>query len=62
MTTVTEKPDRRRVKKLVLLDPENLAYLQEKGLLFRRGGRGGECEALNRMIGFVRDYEKRMGK
>ena len=47
-----------RKQKLVMLDPENLAYLKEKGNLFKRGNRGGESEALNRMIKFSRDYEE----
>jgi hypothetical protein len=50
-----------RKQKLVMLSPDNLDYLREKGKLFERGGRGGESEALNRMIEFVRGYEKRMG-
>jgi len=50
-----------RKQKLFMIDPVNMEYLREKGKLFERGGRGGESEALNRMIEFVRDYEKRMG-
>ena len=54
----TKNRNRKRV--LFTLDEENHAYVQEKGKRFRRGKRGGDSEALNRMIKFVRDYEDGM--
>ena len=47
-----------RVKKLIMIDPENLEYVQEKGKEFARGKRGGESEAINRKIKFVREYNE----
>ena len=41
----------------IMLDPENLAYLDEKGELFRRGGRPGRSEAANRIIKLVMEWE-----
>jgi hypothetical protein len=41
----------------VMWDPENLAYLDEKGKLFERGGRSGRSEAANRIVKLVRDWE-----
>jgi len=57
------KPEgERRQQVLYLLDPENRRYVEEKGRLFGKGRRGGNSEALNRMIEFVRGYEERHGK
>ena len=53
---------RARVRRLFTLTPENSDYVDEKGMRFQRGGRGGNSEALNRMIKFVREYEERMEK
>ena len=47
-----------RVKKLIMIDPKNLAYVQEMGKKYARGGRGGESEAINRMIKFVREFNE----
>ena len=51
-----ESTDRKRV--LFTVDPENLAYIKEKGKRFARGSRGGNSEALNRMVKLVRDWEE----
>ena len=46
-----------RVYKKYMLDPENIAYIEDKGLRFQRGKRSGASEALNRMVKLVRDWE-----
>lgn len=56
------KPEETRRKPIpVMLTPENIAYLDEKGKLFARGKRGGRSEALNRIIEFTRKYEEENG-
>ncbi len=49
--------NKKRTRCQLMVSPEALAYLDEKGKIVGRGNRGGRSEALNRVVKFVSDFE-----
>jgi hypothetical protein len=54
----TVSPEKKRKPALFTLSPEAKEYVELKAKLFQRGSRGGQSEALNRMVMFCKEYEE----
>lgn len=53
---------KRRVRKVFMLSPEAIEYIDSKAPNFMRGSKGGASRALDSMVLFVKNYEAHMEK